>query len=382
MPGDTAKKKARSGAGTVRQRGEDSWQIRARGGIDPATGKHKQIARTVHGGKKQAQQALVKLQRELADGLVASAPAGMTFGDLLTDWLAHVKNTTKPNTWINYRTVIKKHLRSALGAAKLINIAPLDLQNLLAQKLDEGLAPRTVNLIRFVARAALGFAVDMQLLARNPGDAVKPVKNERKEMRAWTPEEARRFLDAAKDERLYALYALALDTGARRGEILGLRWQDVDLDGGLINIQHSLTQRRTLERPKTQRSIRTVDISARTVEALWAWRKRQLAERILLGSEWTETGFVFTSQVGTAILPDNLDRNYQPIMRRAGVPVIRFHDIRHTVATLLLAASENPRVVSERLGHSNVAFTLQTYAHVLPGQQKAAAEKLSDLLFQ
>lgn len=364
---------------SIEKRG-NSYRVTVWTKPDPGTGKRDRVTKTTR-TKAEARALEAELLSRLNTGGLVRTPAGLTMADLLKDWLAHVKNTDRLTTWENYTNVAEKHLLPILGAAKLADITPLDLTNLLARKLEEGKAPRTVKLIRFVAKAALGFAVDMQLLARNPADVVKNPKIEQKEMKAWTPQEARGFLEVAKGDRLYPLYVLALDTGARLGELLGLKWANVDLDGGIIDIRHALTKRRELTAPKTKRSLRKVDISARTVEVLRRWRKRQLEERLAAGPEWQETGFVFTTRTGTGMFPDNLDRNYHPIMRKAGVPEIRFHDLRHTVATLLLAAGGNPRVVSERLGHSNVGFTLQTYAHVLPGQQREAAEKLDKLLY-
>ena len=233
-------------------------------------------------------------------------------------------------------------------------------------------------------RRALGQATQWGLVARNVASLVTPPRVRRKEMTALSPDQARSLLAAAQSDRLEALYVLALTTGMRQGEMLALRWQDVDLDGGTLQVKATLQLTHEgfdLAEPKTVRSRRQVALTTGAVEALHQHRARQLEERLRLGAVWEDNDLVFANEVGRPIAAPNLrNRSFYHLLQRAGVPRIRFHDLRHTAATLMLGKGVHPKVVAEMLGHSQIAVTLDLYSHVTPNMQKQATEALEAVL--
>jgi integrase len=238
-------------------------------------------------------------------------------------------------------------------------------------------------------RHALDQALRWGLVPRNLTDAVERPRGERREMRVLTPSQAATLLDMAREDRLHALYVLAVTTGMRQGELLGLTWDAVDLEQGRLQVVRQLERVRAvgdkprLVEPKTRRSRRVIEMSAGAVRALREHRARQLhQERLALGEAWQdEWDLVFTTDIGTPLQPSNVvRRSFLPLLARADLPRIRFHDLRHTAATLLLAAGEHPKVVQELLGHHSVAFTLDAYSHILQSMQKATAARMDAIL--
>ncbi|HYE64780.1 MAG TPA: site-specific integrase, partial [Pyrinomonadaceae bacterium] len=296
-----------------------------------------------------------------------------------------------------------RHARPALGTRKLPDVRPLDIQalytHMMAPKLKEkeeprprvtyglGLSPRSVRYTHAVLSTAFKQAVRWGMLARNPCDAVELPRMVRKEMRALSPKEAARFLEAAADDTHGVMFAFALATGMRPEEYLALKWSDVDLQKGTATVRRTVIWRKGggwyFGEPKTPRSRRTIPLPASTVRALAEHRRHQAEIRLMLGAEYQNNDLVFASSEGTPLSLRNLIlRHFKRILRRAELPdSIRLYDLRHTCATLLLAAGENPKVVSERLGHASIVLTLDTYSHVLPDMQQAATEKLESMLF-
>lgn len=252
--------------------------------------------------------------------------------------------------------------------------------------MEAGLSPRTVRQAHAVLHSALDQALKWGMVLRNVTELVELPRQTKREMHCLSPEEARRFLEAAKGTRWEALFSLMLTTGLRPGEALGLRWTDVDLDNSRLHVQRTLVrvpgQRGwRLEEPKTNRSRRVVPLPKNVVQDLKAHRKRQLEEK-LRATDYIDHGFVFAASNGEPLSERNLVRSFKPLLNKAGLPDIRLYDLRHTCATLLLSAGENPKIVSERLGHASVTLTLDTYSHVLPTIQEAATRKLEDMLFR
>jgi len=245
------------------------------------------------------------------------------------------------------------------------------------------LSPRTVRLTHTVLREALQHAVEWGMIVRNVADATKPPRAVRPQVQVWDSEEVGRFLRAAVLEPHNPLWLVAIMTGLRRGELLALRWSDVDLHAGVLHIRHTLTVTtgiRALTPPKTKSGRRTIPLPPTCLAALREHRSRQLEAR-LSAPEWIERDAVFTASNGEWLDPGNLSRMFTRLVIAAGVKRIRFHDMRHTSATLLLKQGVNPKVVSERLGHANIAITLDTYSHVLPSMQREAADALEAVLF-
>jgi len=279
-----------------------------------------------------------------------------------------------------------------LAAAE--QLAGLDLSSLYGELLasgyrkgnsTRGLSPTTVKYIHQIVRKALADAVRWGLLLRNPAAQVDPPRKSDQEMATWSAPEARRFIEVVADDRLRAMWILLCSTGMRRGEVLGLHWEDVDLDAGRIAVQRALVEVSgydlRLSDPKSARGKRSVRLDRHTTAELARHRRRQLEERMAHGLG-SRTELVFTRPDGSQLQPQRVSRSFQSLARRAELPSIRLHDLRHTAATLALAAGIHPKVVSERLGDSTIQLTLDTDSHVVEGIQEAAAEQLGDVLFE
>lgn len=333
--------------------------------------------------KKQAEELLIKLINETREGTYIE-PSKMLLSQFLEKWLNdHARVNVKQKTLESYQNAIYNHINPALGKIKLHKLRPAHIQQLLSEKLSEGkLSNRSIQYLHTVLKNALNHAVKWELVNRNAAMGVSPPRPEKKKVQAWSREEAKTFLDALKVHRLYPLYLLALTTGMRKGELLGLRWQDVDLKHNRITILQTLSSTNDglvlQESVKTTSSSRTVDISEAAAAVLRQHRKRQLEEYMVIGRP--EQDLVFTSERGTPINPHNLTRHFNRTIEQLGLRRIRFHDLRHTHATMLLEDGVHPKIVSERLGHSQISITMDTYSHVLPRIQKEAALKTDDLI--
>lgn len=369
-----------NGEGSI-TRHKKSGLYMARYWIETPTGPKR---RTIYGKKRE------EVAEKLADAL-ANRNKGLVFdGDeetldaYLDRWLNDaVRDTVKQRTLENYAYVVNRHITPELGRVKLKNLRPDRIRHLYRKKQDEGLSPRTVRLIHTVLSKALKQAVADDILPRNVCAAVRAPRRVKKEMQPLTPEQARAFLQAAKGERLEALYVLAVTTGLREGELLGLHWQDLDLQNNKLSVCRQLTRTKdglSFTTPKRDRS-RSVKLAQRAVEALKSHRKRQLEERLAAGLHWQDTDLVFTSTIGTPVDVGNLTyRSFRPLLKRAGLPQIRLHDLRHTCATLLLSRSVHPKIVQEMLGHATITQTMDTYSHVLPDMQDGAAGAMQEAL--
>jgi len=337
-------------------------------------------------GKTHADVA-AKLANALADregGLTFDA-GNQTVGDYLDRWLYDsVRDTVRKGTFERHEQIIRLHIRPFLGSIRLKALSPAHVQGFYREKLDSGLSPATVHKIHAVLHKALDQAVGWSLVPRNATEVVTPPRPASEEIRPLDSEQVRALLEAASGERFEALYVLAIHTGLRQGKLLGLKWDDVDLEDGLIRVRRTLTRHRgslLLGEPKTKRSRRTVRLTEPAVDALSDHLARQLVQIESLGDLYRDQGLVFATQKGTLVNPSNLRKcSFAPLLEKAGLPRIRFHDLRHTCATLLLARNVNPKIVSEMLGHATVAITLDTYSHVLPDMQDSATRALEDVL--
>ena len=296
----------------------------------------------------------------------------------LERWLRECKRSTvRPSTWFQYAGMMRNHVSPRIGGVRLQSLRPAHVQRLLSGMEGAGASPRLRQLVRTVLRAALEHAVRLGEIPRNPADLVDAPRVPRKEMRWLDGEQAVRLLDEARGDRLEALYVLAVSTGLRQGELLGLRWGDVDLQGGWLAVQRQLSDLRgklELTEPKTSRSRRTVALPKVAAEALRRHKGR-------LGAVPHPTALVFTDARGGPIRRQNLlRRSFRPLLARAGLPRIRFHDLRHTAATLLLGQGVHVKVVQEQLGHSQISVTLDTYSHVLAPMRRDAASRMDEVL--
>lgn len=309
-----------------------------------------------------------------------------TLGAYLDRWLADsLRGTVRASTCERHEINVRVHINPSLGNVRLKGLTPAHVRGLHREKLDSGLASATVRKIHSTLHKALSQAVSDGLIPRNAAD-VKAPRPAPKEMRPLSEGEACTFLDVARTsgDRFEPLYVLAITTGLRRGELLGLRWEDVDLERGTLRVGRSLVReegRHTVGETKTRRGRRQVNLTPRTVNALKAHRKRQLEERMRLAETYKDHGLVFSTSIGTPVNPENLvNRSFKPLLEKAGLPKIRFHNLRHTCATLLLGRGVHPKFVQELLGHATIAITLDTYSHYLPSMGDQASGAMGDAL--
>jgi integrase len=323
-----------------------------------------------------------EMQAKIKEGLTLEGTK-TTMGEFLDHWLSTAQYTVRPKTWNQYSQVVRQHILPSLGNIKLSEIRVDQIQSLCNIKLKGGTSPRLVRLIHAVIRRALNYAMQMGLIGRNPALAVtKPILR-KKEMKTLTEVEVRTLLLAVKDTRYEALYHLAVTTGLRQGELLGLRWSDLDWKARRLKVQRQLQLLPktgfVFSEPKSAAGRRSILVGPATVEKLQAHFQRQQIERRILGERWKENELIFPSVVGTPMEWRNLVRHFKGILKKAGLPNIRFHDLRHTAATLMLQQGIHPKIVQERLGHSQINLTLDTYSHVLPDMQEEVAEKMDEM---
>ncbi len=312
--------------------------------------------------------------------------AELTVGAFLEGWLTEVARlTVRPRTYVSYRYVVGFHLTPGLGDLPLASLSPADVQTFLNAKSASGLSPRTVGYLRGVLRGALGHAERTDLVSRNVARLARPPRIPRRRVSPLSVEQVRTFVTAIGGDRLEALYLVALGVGLRQGEILGLRWSDVDLDGGTLTVRHALARiegRLVLVEPKSATSRRVVPLPAFVRDALVAHRDRQAQEPLPLRPAPPDAfaDLVFVTTHGTPLDGITITRRFQHILAAARLPHQRFHDLRHACASLLLAQGVPARVVMETLGHSEISLTLNTYSHVMPSVGREAAERMDQLL--
>ena len=288
----------------------------------------------------------------------------------------------RTNTFTSYVDVLDLYVRPSLGEKRLSDVRPLDLQEMYSKMQTRGLSARTIRYAHTIFSSALEQAVKWRIAARNPAAQVELPRMIRKEMSALSPEEVARFLDAAKEDSLGILFAFALATGLRPSEFLALQWKDVDLNTGIITVRRTLHRSkgggRYYGEPKTVRSRRNIPLPSSTLRALVEHKRRQAEARLRAGAHYRNNDLVFATGDGTPLLLRNIiRRHFRPVLRRAGLPeTLRLYDLRHTCATLLLAAGVHPKVASERPGHSSITLTMDVYSHVLPSMQQVATAKL------
>ena len=366
--------------GHIRRRGEGSWELKWDIGRDPATGKRQTRYETVKGTKRDANRRLRAVLQSLDEGTYIE-PSKLTLGGYLDEWLG--RQSVSGTTLDGYTLIVEKHLKPGLGAHALPKLQPIHIQRYMDEKLADGLSAQTVRHHERVLNKALKDAVKLLLIARNPVEAVEAPRVERAEIEFLDDDEAKALLEAAKSTRLCVPIALALATGMRRGELLGLRWRDVDMDKGKLHVVQSLEQTSkglAFKGPKTKRSRRTIALPSSAVELLKAHKKAQAEERVFFGlGKRPADALVFTRQDGEKVNPRNFSKEFSRVAKRAGVKV-SLHGLRHTHITNLLKAGVHPKIASERAGHSSVAVTMDVYSHALPGLQEDAASRIDAAL--
>ncbi|MFZ4509038.1 MAG: site-specific integrase [Fimbriimonas sp.] len=367
--------------GTISQRQDGRWEARVTIGYEGGKLRRKSLYGKT---RKEVQEKMTVILRQVQQGLPV-ANDRMTVAGLLEDWLQTVVAPSKrPKTFHSYSQIVRLHLIPDLGRIVLSKLTAQDVQRLINQKSKSDLSPRTVQYIRDVLRNALNQAIKWDLVPRNVAELSEVPQVKRHVFIPLDPEEASLLLSTVKGHPLEALFCVALAVGLRIGEATGLRWNDIDLNGGLMSVNNQLQKVGTdwrLVPPKTSRGVRRIDLPTFAVTALRSHRERQQTEdKVIAGPEWQEMGFVFTTSRGTPLDPANIRRTFSLLLKKAGLAQMRFHDLRHTCASLLLAQGVQPRVVMEILGHSQISLTMDTYSHVIPSLRKDAATLMDSLL--
>ena len=351
---------------------------------DPSTGKRRQRTKGGFPTKKAAEEAM---RKAIAAGSAVGGDA-QKVADYLDEWLEAVGPRLRGTTASSYRIAVDR-IKGGLGAARLRDLTPMMIERFYADLMraggrrGEGLSAKSVRNTHVVLRKALADGERLEILVRNPAARAKPPTGERKETPTWTAAEVKAFLASVEDDPLYALWVLLATTGLRRGEALGLRWSDVDLDRGTLSVSQTVTtvdNRIAVTPPKSDRSRRRIGLDADTVRVLRDHKGDQSRDLELLGGG--PATLVFTDADGGPVHPDHVTRRFQRLVRRSGLPKLRGpHDLRHTWASLALAAGVHPKVVSDRLGHSTIAITIDTYSHAIPSLDADAAATVAGQLF-
>jgi integrase len=369
--------------GYIRKRGK-AWQVVINIGRDPLTGRRRQRFESVKGKRKDAEFVRTRLLRERDTGLDLE-PGRVTTGAFLERWLKdYAQARTAPKTSKRYGELLRLCVLPVIGDIPLAKLRPSHIQAVHGQVIASGRSPRTALHVHRVLKEALGHGVKWQLAARNPADAVEAPRPDRYEIRVPLPDEIRRLLAAADETPYGILIYTAATTGMRLGELLGLRWRDVDLGSAVLSVVQTAQYANgtiIFRAPKTAKGRRSVALSGSTVEKLRAHRQRQLEQRLALGPAYKNQGLVFAGASGEALSPNGgLRSTWARLTAAVGLSGLRIHDLRHAHASLMLAQGTHPKVVSERLGHATIGITLDIYSHVLPGLQHEAAERLDLLL--
>jgi integrase len=352
-------------------------------GKDPVTGDRRQ-RRFTYRTKREAERARTEKLAEIDRGSLVDR-SNQTIGELLDFWLeTYARPRVRAKSYETYERIIRVHLKPGLGTIRVQALKPEHLQQFYADKLAAGCGKRTVEMCHMRLAQALKMAVEHGQVARNVALVVKPPRARAREMQTWSRDEAHRFLQAASGSSYGPIWAVALATGMRRGELLGLRWCDIDGERRIIHVRQAAIAvggEMLIGPTKGDRSRAIHGLPPSILAALREHKARQNAQRLQVGSLWQDHDLVFCSAVGTPIYGQNLAREYDRLVKLAGVPRIRIHDQRHTNATLLLADGWDPKLVGERLGHRDVTTTLRTYYHVAQKQHEEAGDRLGALLF-
>jgi integrase len=334
--------------------------------------------------EKEANVALRNMLHEKEQGTLPIGP-NQTLKVYLQEWVeqAYKLSAIRTGTYYMYSSIIRKHIVPMLGYIQLQKLTPQQIQTFYAKKLDEGLSAKTVSQFHTVLHNALSQAVKWNLVARNVCDFVTSPSLKRHEMKPLTPEQAQRLLEVARGHRLEALLTLAVTTGMRRGELLALHWDDIDLNEGSVYVRRTISRIGKFglveSEPKTQRSKRKIALPSFVVAMLQQHRHHQLVMREKAGDAWQERDIVFCNRHGGYIEPANLFTDFKRLLEQASLPNIRFHDLRHSAASFLAKLNVHPKIVQEILGHSTISMTLDIYSHMFPSTHREAMGKLNDL---
>jgi integrase len=377
--------------GHLEKRSKGSWTIVIDRGKNPVTGKRERIKKAVKGPKREAEKVMNEILHKLQTGTYVET-SNLTVGKYFEHWLeTYCKPNLAPKTLHSYASEINNHIIPQLGSIPLEKLSPLHLQSYYTQLLESGrldgkggLSARSVLYQHRIVREALKHAFRWQLVSRNVADAVEPPRFKKKEMYVMSREEVLNFLDAIKSHRDYPVIYAALYTGMRQGELLGLTWGNIDQKSKTLYVKQQLqyvaAKGYFFKEPKTPKSKRQIPLTPGLLSLLKELKREQAQNKLLLGDEYDDKDLVFCQDNGKPLDATNLTKRFKTLAKKHGHQEMRFHDLRHTSATLLLAAGVEPKRVQDILGHESFNTTMDVYGHVLPSMQREAMDKLSEFM--
>lgn len=368
------------GEGSICRRKDGLWMAQATVGINPQTGKPRR--KTFYGKtRREVAEKLNAVLHEIQQGSYIE-PSQVTVEQWLTDWLEGRKPHIEESTWSSYEVMTRCHITPTLGKVKLKDLRTRDIQALLNDKLTEDLSPRTVKYIYTTLNMALKQAAKERLIAYNPAEGTELPKQTKKEMKTLTRQEVAQFLQVAKESRHYPAFLLELAAGLRRGELLAVKWETIDFSKRTLSIKEQLVRAKEglkFKGLKTVKSRRTLTLPSDIIEMLRIHKKRQAELKLMLGPAYEDNDLLFCTEDGKPLDPKNFVRHFKGLLKKAGLDV-RFHDLRHTFATLSLEAGIPVKTVQDMLGHTTSAMVMDVYGHVTQDMHEAAAATIGEVL--
>jgi len=367
-------------AGSVKKDGKSWYYVLEVGTIN---GKRKQKKKRGFATKKEAQSALIEAEHSLIkDGYKETTK--LLYKDFLVEWLNNKKTVIRESTYSTYSWLINNFIIPEIGDNDITKVSPIQIQTLYSKLLNNGnLSTENISKIHSLINNSLDRAYRWGLIKKNSAELVEKPRIQKKEMKVWTIDEVKTFLEISKSSRYHIAFVLALTTGMRRGEILGLRWKDINFNSNVLSVVQTLSVdgKKILSTTKSKTSNRNITLPTETINLLRLHFALIQKEKEYAGILYNDNDLVVSTNIGTPCIPRNLNRIFYSLLGQTKLTRIRFHDLRHTHATILLHQGVHPKIVAERLGHSNIKITLDTYSHVLPSMQTEMALKLNNILF-
>jgi integrase len=368
-------KKRGQGEGSIYQRKDKRW-------VGQVTITGEKISKYFK-SQREARMWVNETTSRVDDGLTLMG-AKTTLEEYLKEWLVTAQTSVRPKTYEQYSQIVRQHIIPVLGRTKLKDLTPGMIQSLYNMKLRKGTSERTVVLIHAVIHRSLNQAMKLGVLGRNPADGVTKPRMKKQEMKVLDENQVMTFLNTAKGTRFELLFYMAVTTGLRQGELLGLKWSDLDWNRGELSIQRQ-AQRISGEgivfsEPKSSSGKRSIRLGKTTIEKLRSHLNQQQLEREVMGDIWVGHDLIFPSTIGTPMGRSNLWQIFKDLLKKAGLDDMRFHDLRHSAASLMLKEGIHPKVVQEQLGHSDISLTLNIYSHVIPSMKQEVGDKMDELL--
>ena len=374
--------------GSIREKkvksGEIHYQITIEGGYDELTGKRIRIYKNVNGSKREAKSVMHRMITEMEQGKLTQKN-NKSVSEWMDEWLENYLPNIEETTRVGYKTKIRCYIKPSIGDILIKSLRTEHVQRMINDMNDKGLSPKNIRDTFNNINAAMKKAVKIRLIPYNPCEAIELPKLKKYRANVYPTEMIHTLLDTAKDTDMYLPILLLVMVGLRRGELLALRWEDIDFDNNVLKVRKNMVRGEKgyiIKAPKSEASIRDIYLGNDVIEVLKIARQQYLDDIVSYGTGFQNLGFVIRQQDGSPYKPDSMSQKWERFIKSNGLPKIRLHDLRHSNATALIQAGVNPRVVQQRLGHSDVNITLNTYTHILPEMDIAAAEKLDSIMLK